>query len=261
VSGGQPAVGCGHPGDDETILNSRSNCPCAASSGALEIALRHRETGTGPEGNFGSLEEEVDRPEGNFRPTGGGLGHVKEQRLTGVLATQGNLSCKAKAGRSSPECRATCVRAAKATAASGTRGNLGCAGAKTGALGEVSRGTAAGFEGAGARAIGCRARRDRARPLHLMHGGASSYVQCCKEISAARKSVLQRNQCCNEISDVRRPRCGSGCAACAPGTASCGPARPPPRRPPRSHRSRPSRAPRRSATSPVAASSASGRRC
>ena len=96
MSGGQLGAGCGHPGDDETILNSDSESPCAASFWALEISLRHRETGTDPEGNFGSLEEEVDRPEGNFKAVGGGLGHVKERRLNGSLGTQGNLSSEAK---------------------------------------------------------------------------------------------------------------------------------------------------------------------
>jgi hypothetical protein len=96
MSGGQPVAGCGHPGDEEIILKSHLESPCATSSGALEISLRHRETGTGPEGNFGSLEEEVDRPEGNFKADDGGLGHVKERRLNGSFGTQGNLSSESE---------------------------------------------------------------------------------------------------------------------------------------------------------------------
>src|SRR5664279_1348930 len=103
MSGGQPLAGCGHPGDDETKRKWSSQSPCAAPPGALEISLRHRETGTGPEGNFGPLEEEVDRPEGNFRPDDGGLGHVKERRSAGALGTQGNLISEwRRPGRSSP---------------------------------------------------------------------------------------------------------------------------------------------------------------
>ena len=149
MSGGQPGMNCGHPGDDETILKSLTNCPCAASSGALEISLRHRETGTGPEGNFGSLEEEIERSEGNFRTDDGGLGHVEERRLTGVLATQGNLSCECEGSagvhRSAGQ---PAFGQRRATAASGTRGNPGCVSAKTGALGEVLRATVAGHAGA-----------------------------------------------------------------------------------------------------------------
>lgn len=178
MSGGQPVAGCGHPGDEELILKSHSESPCATSSGALEISLRHRETGTGPEGNFGSLEEEVDRPEGNFKADDGGLGHVKERRLNGCFGTQGNLSSETEGPvgvhRNAGQLAFGQRRAPRQRdpGQPGSRERRG-----TGALGEVSRRTAAGPESAGDRAIGCQARRDRARPLHLMHGGASSYVR------------------------------------------------------------------------------------
>ena len=140
MSGGQTVATCGHPGDDETILKSHSESSCATSSGALEISLRHRETGTGPEGNFGSLEEEVDRPEGNFKAVDGGLGHVEERRLTGSFGAQGNLSSESEgpAGvhRSAGQ---PAFGQRRTTAVSATQGNPGCEGTGTGALGEVSR--------------------------------------------------------------------------------------------------------------------------
>jgi hypothetical protein len=212
VSGGQPVAACGHPGDDETILKSHSEIPCAVPSRALEISLRHRETGTGPEGNFGSLEEEVDRPEGNFKADDGGLGHVKEQRLTGSFGTQGNLSSESEGPAGVHRNTGQPVFGQlKVNRESETRGNLGHAKAE-------DRSTRRGFwtnggrsRRRGLRAIGRRARRDRARPLHLMHGGASSYVQDRR----VRPSYFQ---CC--FSGARRRRCASGCAASAPGTVS-----------------------------------------
>jgi hypothetical protein len=237
--------------------------------GGTRNSLRHRETGTGLEGDFWSLEEEVDGLEGNFRTDGGGLGHGEERRLTGAVATQGNLSCE-REGRAGVHRNAgqLAFGERRANAASGTWGNLGCVSAKTGALGEVfverRQVTQARRPSNRTRS---EARPGEAPPSHAWRGLVVCSGPVRRLFVAARQLIsdaprqLISGAPRQLISGARRPRCGSGCATCAPGTASCGPARRRPRRPPRSRRSPSSGAPRPGATSHSTASSASGRRC
>jgi hypothetical protein len=248
VSGGQPAAGCGHPGDDETILKSHSESSCATSSGALEISLRHRETGTGPEGNFGSLEEEVDRPEGNFKAVDGRLRARQGTKAHWKFRNAGRPEFgKRRASWSSPEHRATCVRAVKGNRESGTRGNLGRvnAGHRSTRRGVSTNGGRSRRRGRPSNRMPSEARPGEAPPSHAWRG----LVVRSGPVSA------------RYLSDARPRRCASGCAASAPGTGSWQRARRRRRRLPRSHRSRPFRGPRRSAISCVSALSASGRRC